>query len=81
MNRTTIDFFSLYVEGDELNVLKTIPFDKLNIKMLTVEYLHHGGNNQLQRFMEAKGYDTILKMQRDDGGVDDLVFRKKVLNN
>ena len=27
LNRTTIDFFSLDVEGDELNVLKTIPFD------------------------------------------------------
>jgi hypothetical protein len=48
LNRTTIDFFSLDVEGDELKILKTIPFDKINIKMLTVEYLHGpGGANVL----------------------------------
>lgn len=82
LNRTTIDFFSLDVEGDELNVLKTIPFEKLNIKMLAVEYVHEtGGHNQLQRFMESKGYDTLLKMQRDDGGVNDLIFRKKGLKH
>lgn len=80
LNRTTIDFFSLDVEGDELNVLKTIPFDKLNIKMLAVEYVHEtGGHGQLQTYMEGKGYDTLLKMQRDDGGVNDLIFRKKGL--
>lgn len=82
LNRTTIDFFSLDVEGDELNVLKTIPFDKLNIRMLTVEYVHDiGGHNELQRFMEGIGYDTLLKMQRDDGGVNDIIFRKKGLTH
>lgn len=32
LNITAIDYFSLDVEGSELNVLKTIPFDKINIK-------------------------------------------------
>ena len=31
LNRTHIDYFSLDVEGSELAVLKTIPFDKVNI--------------------------------------------------
>ncbi|MCL4127511.1 UNVERIFIED_CONTAM: hypothetical protein GTU68_058802 [Idotea baltica] len=31
LNRTTIDYFSLDVEGNELDVLKTIPWDKVNI--------------------------------------------------
>lgn len=33
LNITVIDYFSLDVEGSELNVLKTIPFDKINIKV------------------------------------------------
>ena len=33
MNTTTIDYFSLDVEGFELEVLKTIPWDKVNIKV------------------------------------------------
>ena len=33
LNRTTIDYFSLDVEGVELEVLQTIPWDKVNIKV------------------------------------------------
>ena len=81
LNRTKIDYFSLDVEGDELNVLKTIPFDKISIDMLSVEYLHGGDvQSELQTFMEHKGYQTVLKMQRDDGGVNDFIFKKKTQN-
>jgi hypothetical protein len=31
--RTTVDYFSLDVEGNELDILRTIPFDKINIKV------------------------------------------------
>ncbi|XP_033762185.1 uncharacterized protein LOC117343792 [Pecten maximus] len=82
LNRTTVDFFSLDIEGDELGVLQTIPFDKVNIKMLTVEVTHGKiGNKSLQKFMEQKGYDTLLKVSRDDLGVNDLIFRKKGLKH
>jgi len=33
VNRTTVDLFSLDIEGNELDVLKTIPFDKVDIKV------------------------------------------------
>jgi Methyltransferase FkbM domain len=33
LNRTTVDFFSLDVEGFELDVLRTIPWDKVDIKV------------------------------------------------
>jgi Methyltransferase FkbM domain len=33
VNRTTIDFFSLDIEGNELDVLRTLPFDKVDIKV------------------------------------------------
>ncbi|XP_060086057.1 uncharacterized protein LOC132565433 [Ylistrum balloti] len=82
LNQTTVDFFSLDVEGDELSVLKTIPFDKVNIKMLTVEYVHDTGRfSELQAFMEKNGYETLLRMQRDNGSVNDIIFRKKGLNH
>lgn len=47
LNKTTIDYFSLDVEGAELAVLKTIPWSKVNIKVragsasnTTIFYFH-----------------------------------------
>lgn len=36
LNVTVIDYFSLDVEGSELNVLKTIPFDKIDIRVSSI---------------------------------------------
>jgi len=33
MNKSSIDYFSLDVEGSELDVLRTIPFDAIFIKV------------------------------------------------
>ncbi|XP_060086052.1 uncharacterized protein LOC132565429 [Ylistrum balloti] len=78
INRTTVDFFSLDIEGDELGVLKTIPFHKVDIRMLAVEFSHGpSGYSGMQRYMERNGYETILKVSRDDWGVNDLIFKKK----
>jgi len=33
LNRTTVDYFSLDVEGDELSVLKTIPWKSVHIQV------------------------------------------------
>jgi Methyltransferase FkbM domain len=33
INKTTIDLFSLDIEGNELDVLKTLPYDKVDIKV------------------------------------------------
>ena len=82
LNRTRIDFFSLDIEGDELAILQTIPWDKVDIRMLAVEYVHNRMKNQeLQMYMASVGYDTLLKMQRDDGGVHDIIFRHRRLSN
>lgn len=78
LNQTTVDFFSLDVEGDELRVLKTIPFDKVNIKMVTVEYINQPGSvGDLNEFMVEKGYEPLIKMHKDDGTVTDVIYRKK----
>ncbi|CAG7728541.1 unnamed protein product [Allacma fusca] len=57
LNRTTVDFFSLDVEGNELQILKTIPFDKITFKILTIEHLFvEEGKRALWTFMKSKGY-------------------------
>ena len=33
--RTTVDYFSLDVEGNELDILRTIPFEEFDIKVST----------------------------------------------
>lgn len=33
LNITTVNYFSLDIEGNELQVLKTIPFDMINIEV------------------------------------------------
>lgn len=79
LNITVIDFLTLDVEGEELNVLKTIPFDKLTIKMITVEYMHvPEGINAIRHFMEKNGFETLLIMQNGLGGMKDMIFRKKI---
>ena len=38
LNINHVDYFSLDVEGPELEILKTIPFHKINIDVLSIEY-------------------------------------------
>ncbi|KAL1451404.1 hypothetical protein WDU94_005783 [Cyamophila willieti] len=57
LNMRTLDYFSLDVEGAELNILKTIPYDKIEIKVISVEWLHHTQKgSELHEFLESKGY-------------------------
>ena len=61
LNISHIDYFSLDVEGQELPVLKTIPFDKIDISVLSVEYLH-GDKQGILDFMAEKGYTMVKKL-------------------
>ncbi|CAG7721362.1 unnamed protein product [Allacma fusca] len=57
INRTTVDFFSLDVEGSELDILRTVPFDKVIFKVITIEHVVlREGKVGLRKFMESKGY-------------------------
>ena len=58
MNQSHIDYFSLDVEGLEMDVLKTIPFDKLDITTFSVEYAHagKGGKEKIIELMKSNGY-------------------------
>ena len=58
LNMTKIDYFSLDIEGDELTVLKTIPFNKVNIAVLSVEYAHAEDKMELKQYMKSQGYEV-----------------------
>ena len=79
-----MDYFSLDVEGLELDVLKTIPFDLIQIDVLSVEYIHgKGGKKAYKKYMEQKGYVTYSEINHTDKVIDlyvhDLIFVKESL--
>ena len=52
------------MEGLELPILKTIPWDKLDISVLAVEYRHgEDGNNSYLEYMKSVGYREHSKIQ------------------
>ena len=63
-----IDFFSLDVEGGEMIVLKSIPWDKLDIDVFMIETDQN--RQEIISFMESKGYERFHHIGGDD------LFRK-----
>ncbi|XP_046449258.1 protein Star-like isoform X2 [Daphnia pulex] len=57
VGRTDVDYFGLDVEGSEYKILETIPWHKVNIKTMTVEWNHiPEGEPALTRLMESNNY-------------------------
>ena len=72
--RTDIDLFSLDIEGAELDVLKAIPWTKVDIKVILVEYEHiKEGKKVLVDYMTSKGYASLPNRQT---WKQDIVFVK-----
>ena len=72
LNRTDVDYLSLDIEGDELKVLKTIPFEKVEFKIMTVECNHQKTRGQeLRLYLDNKGYQNVTMLHID------MVFMKK----
>lgn len=64
LDMKTVDYFSLDVEGVELEILKTIPFDKIEIKVFSIEWWHHKHNQtDLDDFLRSKGYHEFKSKQ------------------
>ncbi|XP_006612578.1 uncharacterized protein LOC102673642 isoform X2 [Apis dorsata] len=77
LNVTTVNYFSLDIEGHELQVLKTIPFDMINIETFSVEFSHvENGKRNLIDFMESKGYYIYSLVVRSDNLAHDIIFMK-----
>nr|XP_053649027.1 uncharacterized protein LOC128700100 [Cherax quadricarinatus] len=75
LNIYQIDFFSLDIEGHEMRVMQTLPWDKVKVRLLCVEVNHvPGGIKSVTEFMEARGY-TFLGTRNIDAwfGLRDLL--------
>jgi FkbM family methyltransferase len=64
---TYIDLLSIDVEGGELNVLKSINFDKFSFGIIIVENNEEvpGNGEILKNFMNNKGYKVLLYLEYD----------------
>ncbi|KAL5011586.1 hypothetical protein ScPMuIL_010137 [Solemya velum] len=60
IKQTTVDLFSLDVEGAEPYVLKGIDFDKVDIKMFLIEY-NLCGLQPINEILEPVGYKVLRK--------------------
>ena len=55
---STIDYFSLDVEGSELPILRSIPFKRVKIKVFSIE-VAHSNKSEIRHHMEQNGYILI----------------------
>jgi hypothetical protein len=79
INQTRIDYFSLDVEGVEMPILKTIPWDSFDIRVLSVEYGHGpNGKAPYKEYMIGKGYRTYADIHTSNWEkalfVEDFIF-------
>lgn len=59
-----VDYCSIDTEGSEFNIIKSIDFDKTNIKVFSIE--NNYGNEDIKNYLETKGYILYTKIQWDD---------------
>ncbi len=76
LGNPTVDLFSLDIEGAELQVLQTVPWDKVNVRVLLVEVNHigeifPGTQKKLSDFLKKSGFKFYQKAK-----IDDIYLRK-----
>ena len=74
-----IDYCSLDIEGAEAAILKTVPWNQVNVTLFSVEINHAGkifpeSRVDIQDFMKKQGYKFHLTVEIDD------IFYKKEIN-
>ncbi|XP_053663160.1 protein Star [Anopheles marshallii] len=76
VNRTSIDLLSLGCHGQELQILQTIPFDRVNIKVISIHLVHYYEEDEMiidvdeyvqsiGRFLMSKSYKLVRSMDRN----------------
>lgn len=68
-NLKKIDFLSLDVEGGEMDILTSFPFEAYDIEVFSIE--NNAQTSDLPKFMTSNGYELVEFV-----GVDDI-YRKK----
>ena len=65
-----IDYWSLDTEGSELRILRSFPFDRYRVRVITVEHNRYPVRVEIQRFLQARGYVLARDFGIDDGYVE-----------
>jgi len=73
-NTQNIDFCSIDTEGSEFNIIKSIDFDKTEIKVFIIE--NNYGEKNIENFLIEKGYVLYKKIEWDD-----VFVKQKYINN
>ena len=71
LGNPTVDLFSLDVEGSDFEILKSIPWEKVNIRVLLIEVvnlgkIYPGSLAELNAFLEDKGYLFYMSVGYDN---------------
>ncbi|XP_052283287.1 uncharacterized protein LOC127880097 [Dreissena polymorpha] len=64
LGRDHVDYFSLDVEGGEIQILESIDWPKITIDVFSIETFQF--RNEIVAVMRSKGYETIGKFNFDD---------------
>ncbi|CAL4133420.1 unnamed protein product [Meganyctiphanes norvegica] len=57
INQTHVDYCSLDIQGSEMDVIKTLPLDTIDIKVFSIEHvLIIGGKPVISGYMKTQGY-------------------------
>ena len=68
-----VDYFSLDVEGVELDILKSIPWNKVDIDIFSIEVSANGrSENEVCEFMRKSGYTKVVSELE---GTEDIFVR------
>jgi hypothetical protein len=69
---TNIDFISIDTEGNELEILKGINYDKVHIKVIVVENNYR--SDEFKTFLNTKGFEKIKMIETDEVYVNKTDF-------
>ena len=78
MGNPTVDYFSLDVEGAELPILKSIPWDKVDIRVLSIE-VNHSDGKKIDNFMKNNGYKLVHEIPESPAkpkSIQDNIYQK-----
>jgi hypothetical protein len=64
-----IDYWSLDTEGSELEILRCFPFDRYQVRVITVEHNYGPAREQIRGLLENEGYQWVAALGIDDGYV------------
>ena len=70
-----VDFLSLDIEGGEYNVLLTIDFTKIYIKILAIELAYKEMEDLIKPYLQKQGFMFLCRK-----GADGIFINKKAFN-